>query len=1217
MRLEDLIQEKILVMDGAMGTMIQTFMLSEEDFRGEQFKNHNRNLKGANDVLCLTQPKIIEEIHEKYLQAGADIIETNSFNASKIGFSDYGLDDYIYQINFAAAKIAKRASSKFENRFVGGSIGPTNRTASMSPDVENPGFRAVSFDQLVESYSEQISGLMDGGVDLLIIETVFDTLNAKAALFAAQEVFESKNRELPIMVSGTITDASGRTLSGQTLEAFLISISHIELFSVGLNCALGPKELRQYVAELSSLTEFNTHVYPNAGLPNAFGEYEESAQSMNRIMEEWLAEGWVNIIGGCCGTRPEHIKAFAQSAAKYKPRLKPKLAPLPKYAGLEALVVRKNSNFINIGERTNVTGSRRFARLIKEENYSEALSVALQQVENGAQIIDINMDEGMLDGEQAMQTFLNLLAAEPDIAKVPIMIDSSKFSVILTGLKRIQGKAIVNSISLKEGEEVFKKQARSIKRYGAAVVVMAFDEQGQADTFERRIEVCQRAYEILTKELGYKAQDIIFDPNILAIGTGIAEHNNYAIDFIEATKWIKKNLSGALVSAGVSNLSFAFRGNNTIREAIHSVFLYHAIKAGLDMGIVNAGMLGLYSEIDSLLLEHIEDLIFNRRPDATERLIELASKTQDSNKNKEKGEEWRNMSIEQRLSYSLVKGINKYIEVDSEEARLKYQNPLDIIEGPLMAGMNKVGDLFGSGKMFLPQVVKSARVMKQAVAHLQPFIDQYQSEHPSEHMAKDGRKPKILLATVKGDVHDIGKNIVAVVLSCNNYDIIDLGVMVPAQEIIDKAQENNVDIIGLSGLITPSLDEMVNIASEMQKQGCDKPLLVGGATTSQAHTAVKIDPAYDKPSIYVQDASRSVQTVARLLDLAEKPFLVAEIADKYEKLRARHLGHQKKRKLISLEEARANRFKFNPDTAQIMTPNFIGKKVLKNYPLSKIRERIDWSPFFLTWELKGSFPKILQDENYGAAATKLYAEAQDMLDEIIDLNLLEARAVFAIYPANSDGDDIIIYDEDGKNEIFRFFSLRQQGQKQDNQANLALADFIAPLGTRDYIGAFAVSIFGARELAEKYEKVHDDFRSILVKSLADRLAEAFAEHLHELVRMQYWGYGKEVLDNKQLIKNNYRGIRPAPGYPAQPDHSEKVTLFRLLNAEENIGIQLTENYAMFPAASVSGIYFAHADSKYFALGKITKDQVIDYAKRKVMSVNEVEKWLAPVLAYKP
>lgn len=1216
MNLHELIKKKILVMDGAMGTMIQGYQLSEEDFRGKKFKNHNLNLKGANDILSLTQPKIIEEIHIEYLQAGADIIETNTFNASKIGFADYGLDEYIYEINLEAAKIAKRAAKMFDNRFVGGSIGPTNRTASMSPDVENPGFRAVSFEQLTESYSEQISGLIDGGVDLLIIETVFDTLNAKAALFAAQDVFEAKNVKIPIMVSGTITDASGRTLSGQTLEAFLISISHIELFSVGLNCALGPKELRQYVSELSSLTEYHTHVYPNAGLPNAFGEYDESAESMNEVMEEWLAEGWVNIIGGCCGTRPEHIKAFAQTAAKYKPRIRPKLPKLAKFSGLEPLVLRQNSNFINIGERTNVTGSRRFARLIREEKYSEALSVALQQVENGAQIIDINMDEGMLDGEDAMETFLNLIAAEPDISKVPIMIDSSKFSVILTGLRRIQGKGIVNSISLKEGKEVFVEQAKQVKRYGAAVVVMAFDEHGQADTLERRIEVCERAYNILVKELNYEPQDIIFDPNILAIGTGISEHNNYAVDFIEATRWIKKNLPGSLVSAGVSNLSFAFRGNNTIREAIHSVFLYHAIKAGLDMGIVNAGMLGLYSEIDSVLLEHIEDLIFNRRPNATERLIELASKTKNQGKAKEKNLEWRNGKVEHRLSYSLVKGINQYIEQDTEEARKIYENPLDIIEGPLMEGMNKVGDLFGSGKMFLPQVVKSARVMKQAVAYLQPFIDRYQSEHPSEHIAKDGSKPKILLATVKGDVHDIGKNIVGVVLSCNNYEIIDLGVMVPAQEIIDKAKEYEVDIIGLSGLITPSLDEMVNIASEMQKQGCKKPLLLGGATTSQAHTAVKIDPVYDSASIYVKDASRSVQTVSKLLDKAEKLALLAEVEEKYSNLRKRHSSHQKNRKLLSLEEARANRLKFDPEKAKIVKPYFIGKKIFKNYSLNKLRERIDWSPFFLTWELKGSFPKILEDENYGEAASKLYADAQNMLDEIIELNLLEANAVFAIYPANSIGDDIIIYDESGEKQISKFFSLRQQGQKQAKQANLALADFIAPIGTTDYIGAFAVTIAGAKELAEKYETNHDDFRSILVKSLADRLAEAFAEHLHELVRREYWGYDKRLLENDELIKNKYRGIRPAPGYPAQPDHTEKVTLFKLLNAEKSIGIELTENYAMYPAASVSGVYFAHAESKYFGLGKINKDQVVDYASRKSMTVKEVEKWLAPVLAYK-
>ena len=1216
--LAEILKERILVLDGAMGTMIQNYQLSEADFRSERFKNHHINLKGANDLLCLTQPKIISEIHKAYLEAGADIIETNTFNASTIGFADYELDEYIYEINLQAAKIAKNACQEFSStekpRFVAGSIGPTNRMASMSPDIENPSFRAVDFDDLAKSYKTQIAGLVAGGVDLLVIETIFDTLNAKAALFAAQEVF-AETKELPIIISGTITDASGRTLSGQTLEAFLISISHANILSIGLNCALGPKEMRQYIGELSNLTEFYTHAYPNAGLPNAFGEYDESASSMLATMEDWLANGWLNIIGGCCGTKPEHIRVFAQAAKSYKPRIPPKLKLYPKFAGLEPLVIREDSNFVNIGERTNVTGSKRFARLIKENNYSEALSVALQQVENGAQIIDINMDEGMLDGEAAMKDFLNLIASEPDISKVPIMIDSSKFSVIETGLKRVQGKAIVNSISLKEGEESFIKQAKLIKRYGAAVIVMAFDERGQADTLERRIEICQRAFDIL-RDIGYKAQDIIFDPNILAIGTGIAEHNNYAIDFIAATKWIKENLKGSLVSGGLSNLSFSFRGNNPVREAIHSAFLYHAIKAGLDMAIVNAGMLGLYEDIDKDMLEHVEDLIFNRRADATERLIEFASNIKGASKTKEQNQEWRNLEIDERLAYSLLKGINKDIEADVELARAKYPNPLDIIEGPLMAGMNKVGDLFGSGKMFLPQVVKSARVMKQAVAYLQPFIDKYQAQQDALEniQTKLRQKPKVLLATVKGDVHDIGKNIVGVVLSCNNYDIIDLGVMVPSQKILDEALKHKVDIIGLSGLITPSLEEMVHVASEMSRQGFDIPLLIGGATTSRAHTAVKVNPQYPK-AVYIHDASRSVQAVSSLLDNNANEQYFVDMQEKYKTIRQKHAERQNSQQTVSLEEARANRFKFDLSTAQISKPNFIGTKVFDNYPLAKLLNRIDWSPFFKAWELKGLYPQIFADENYGSQAKSLFDDAQKLLNEILSKDLFTAKAVFAIAKANSVGDDIEIY-TDNKTTVLH--SLRQENKKAKNKANLALADYIAPKGlAEDYLGAFVVSIHGAQELAQEYEAIQDDYNAIMVKALADRLAEAFAEHLHELVRKDYWGYSSdEDLNLSNLIRERYRGIRPAPGYPAQPDHSEKEIILDFLAAQENIDITLTESFAIYPTASVSGLYFAHPESRYFGLGKISVEQVKDYAKRKNAPFEEMESLLLPNLAYK-
>ncbi len=1260
-----LLQERILVLDGAMGTMIQQYKLTEADYRGERFKDFPHDLKGNNDLLSITQPHIIQEIHRKYLEAGADIIETNTFNGTRISMADYHMEDLVYELNFQSAKIAKEVCERFtlqnpaKPRFVAGSIGPTNKTASLSPDVNNPGYRAVTFDELVEAYTEQIRGLIDGGADILLIETIFDTLNAKAALFAIETYFEETGKRLPIMVSGTITDASGRTLSGQTAEAFLISVSHSPLLSIGFNCALGADLLRPYSEEIARKAPFYTSAHPNAGLPNAFGEYDQSPEEMAAIVEDFLKDGLVNIIGGCCGTTPAHIKLIAELAQKYQPRPLPPKDRTSKYAGLEPLQATREIRFINVGERTNVTGSRAFARLIREEKYEEALAIARSQVEGGAQMIDINMDEGMLDSEKAMVTFLNLIASEPDIARLPIMIDSSKWSVIEAGLKCVQGKAVVNSISLKEGEEDFIKKAKLIRKYGAAVVVMAFDEQGQADTYERRIHICERAYKILTEKVGFPPEDIIFDPNILTVATGIEEHNNYAVDFLRATEWIKENLPHAKVSGGVSNISFSFRGNDVVREAMHSAFLYRAIQAGMDMGIVNAGQLAVYEEIPKDLLELVEDVLWNRRPDATERLVAFAEQIKNkSGKTQEVDLTWRNEPVEKRLAHALIKGIADFIETDVEEARQKYPHPLQIIEGPLMDGMNTVGDLFGEGKMFLPQVVKSARVMKKAVAYLLPYM-----EAEKKGNANTG---KILLATVKGDVHDIGKNIVGVVLACNGFEIIDLGVMVPTQKILQEAKKHQVDIIGLSGLITPSLDEMVIVAKEMEREGFKIPLLIGGATTSKAHTAVKIAPNYSEPVIHVLDASRSVPVATKLLSKqkGEKENFLAEIRQEYEKIRNDFLNRKQEKNYLSLQEARKNKFKIDWEKTKIHKPKFLGNRYFIHYDLAEIAKYIDWTPFFQTWELAGKFPQILDDEIVGSEAKKLYADAQKMLAEIIRNKSLQANAVIGFYPCNTiNDDDILLYDfeetevitpcskhnghihknyevkkqplllkkvlqpvesedfleKEQESTIAIIHTLRQQNQKSEGLANFALADFIAPqeTGKVDYIGFFAVTAgIGLEELVKKYEKDHDDYNSIMAKALADRLAEAFAELMHERVRKEFWGYApNENFTNEDLIKEKYIGIRPAPGYPACPDHTEKATIFELLQATEKIGLQLTENFAMYPAAAVCGMYFAHPESRYFGLGKISKDQVVEYAQRKQMSIEETEKWLSPVLNY--
>jgi 5-methyltetrahydrofolate--homocysteine methyltransferase len=1220
-RIKAELAKRVLVLDGAMGTMIQRHKLKEEDYRGIRFRDFDYDVKGNNDLLSLTNPKLIENIHTEYLEAGADLIETNTFNANKISMADYHMEGLVYEINFESAKIAKRAVIAFmeqnpeKQKFVVGSMGPTNRTTSMSPDVNDPGFRVVNFDDMKEAYYEQAEGLLDGGADALIVETIFDTLNAKAAMFAIEELFENKGIVLPVMVSGTITDASGRTLSGQTLEAFFNSLSHVDLLSVGLNCALGAEQLRQYIEELSKISKFHVSAHPNAGLPNQFGEYDESAEQMGNILEGYLKDGFVNIVGGCCGTNPTHIKRIAEIAEKYPPRKLPQIEQLTRLSGLEPLSFFKESNFVNVGERTNVAGSKKFLRLIKEEKFDEALSVARNQVENGAQVIDICMDEAMLDSEASMTTFLNLVASEPDISKLPIMIDSSKWSVIEAGLKCVQGKSVVNSISLKEGEEAFIKYAKLIRRYGAATVVMLFDEKGQADTFERKIEIAEKSYKILTEKVGFAPEDIIFDPNVLAVATGIEEHNNYAVNFIKATKWIKENLPYAKISGGVSNLSFSFRGNNTVREAMHSAFLYHAINEGMDMGIVNPGMLEVYDDIPKDLLQLVEDVVLNRRKDATERLIVFAENVVAKDKVEEKKDAWREKSVQDRLSYALVKGITDFIDEDAEEARAHYNQSLEIIEQPLMDGMNIVGDLFGSGKMFLPQVVKSARVMKKAVAYLLPYIEE--EKRLSGNTSAAG---KILMATVKGDVHDIGKNIVGVVLACNNYEIIDLGVMVPAEKIIDAAIKENVDIIGLSGLITPSLEEMVHVAEEMQRRNVNIPLMIGGATTSKIHTAVKIAPALKIPAIHVKDASKSVGVVRSLLSTTLKQDFLKGVIDEYSVLREQNLAKKSGKNHINLDQARKNKVIIDWKKSLISAPKSIGNTVLNDYSLKEIAEYIDWTFFFHAWEINGKYPKIFDDPVKGEEAKKLYDDAQNMLKQIIDNKMVTANAVFGIYPANSIGDDIEVYADDKRENVVNVLhNLRNQQIKEEDENNSCLSDFIAPKETeiKDYIGAFAVTCgIGVEEHVKKFEANNDDYSAIMLKILADRLAEAFAEMLHKKVRTDYWAYSpNESLETNELIREKYRGIRPAAGYPACPDHTEKGIIFDLLEAEKNTQISLTESFMMNPGASVSGLYFAHAESKYFNVQKIGKDQVEDFAKRKNMTVKEVEKWLATNLNY--
>lgn len=1219
---EAALKNRILLLDGAMGTMIQNEKLAEEAFRGERFGDWASDVRGNNDLLNLTQPALIQKIEKAYLDAGSDIIETNTFNSTAISQADYGMQDLAYELNYEGARIAREVAdaktleTPDKPRFVAGVLGPTSRTCSLSPDVNNPSFRNVTFDILVENYSEAARGLINGGADLIMIETIFDTLNAKAAIFAIEGVFDELGLRLPIMISGTITDASGRTLSGQTTEAFWNSVRHCNPISIGLNCALGAKELRPYLQELSEKADTFVSAHPNAGLPNAFGEYDESAAETAALIEDFAASGFLNIVGGCCGTTPAHIAAISEVVAKYPPRAIPEIPKACRLSGLEPFTIDSNSLFVNVGERTNITGSAKFARLIREENYSEALEVALQQVEAGAQVIDINMDEGMLDSQAAMVTFLNLIAGEPDISRVPIMLDSSKWEIIEAGLKCIQGKGIVNSISLKEGEETFIEHAKLCRRYGAAVIVMAFDEQGQADTAARKIEICARSYDVLVNKVGFPPEDIIFDANIFAVATGIEEHNNYAMDFIEAVGWIRKNLPYALTSGGVSNVSFSFRGNNPVREAIHSVFLFHAIKNGLSMGIVNAGQLEIYDQIPLRLRDRVEDVILNRHSGATEALLEIAEEYRgDGSKKEVENEEWRSLPVDKRLEYALVKGITAHIVEDTEECRLSMNRPIEVIEGPLMSGMNVVGDLFGSGKMFLPQVVKSARVMKQAVAHLIPFIEAEKGDQPEA-------KGKILLATVKGDVHDIGKNIVGVVLGCNGYDIVDLGVMVPADKILKTAIEEKCDIIGLSGLITPSLDEMVHVAKEMQRQGFQLPLMIGGATTSKAHTAVKIEPHYTNDAvIYVTDASRSVGVATSLLSKELKPEFVEKTREEYAKVRERTANRKNNTEYLTYQQALDNRPVMDWSNYQPPVPAFTGSRLLEKIELALLRDYIDWTPFFISWNLVGKYPRIFQDEVVGEAAQTLFDEAQVLLDKLINEDLIQARALFGFWPANQvDHDDIQLYDDVGQPTI-RLHHLRQQSIIRDNGENRCLADFVAPKesGLTDYIGGFIVTAgIGVEELCQKYRNAGDDYNAIMVQALADRLAEACAEYLHQQVRTQYWAYAAdEALDNDELIQEKYTGIRPAPGYPACPDHTEKAPLFELLDPDGNCGVTLTEHYAMFPTAAVSGWYFAHPEAKYFAVGKIQKDQVESYAQRKGISLEEAERWLMPNLAYEP
>ncbi|MBB2972179.1 methionine synthase [Mesorhizobium sp. RMAD-H1] len=1219
-------RERILILDGAMGTQIQGLGFHEEHFRGERFAACECHLQGNNDLLTLTQPKAIEDIHYAYAMAGADILETNTFSSTSIAQGDYGMEAMVYELNRDGARLARRAALRAEQadgrrRFVAGALGPTNRTASISPDVNNPGYRAVTFDDLRIAYAEQVRGLIDGGADIILIETIFDTLNAKAAVFATQEVFAEKDIHLPVMISGTITDLSGRTLSGQTPTAFWYSLRHARPFTIGLNCALGANAMRAHLAEISGTADTFVCAYPNAGLPNEFGQYDESPEAMAAQIEDFAREGLVNVVGGCCGSTPDHIRAIARAVAGHKPRVMPQAEPLMRLSGLEPFTLTRDIPFVNVGERTNVTGSAKFRKLITAGDYASALDVARDQVENGAQVIDVNMDEGLIDSARAMTEFLNLIAAEPDIARVPVMIDSSKWEVIEAGLKCVQGKPVVNSISMKEGEEAFLHHARLCRAYGAAVVIMAFDEQGQADTQARKVEICTRAYKLLTEKVGFPPEDIIFDPNIFAVATGIEEHNNYGVDFIEATREIIRTLPHVHVSGGVSNLSFSFRGNEPVREAMHAVFLYHAIQAGMDMGIVNAGQLAVYESIEPELREACEDVVLNRRPDATERLLELAERFKGAagKEARERDLSWREWPVEKRLEHALVNGITEYIEADTEEARQKAERPLHVIEGPLMAGMNVVGDLFGSGKMFLPQVVKSARVMKQAVAVLLPYMEEEKRRNGGEGRQSAG---KVLMATVKGDVHDIGKNIVGVVLACNNYEIIDLGVMVPAEKILQVAREEKVDIIGLSGLITPSLDEMTHVASEMEREGFDIPLLIGGATTSRVHTAVKIHPRYERgQAVYVVDASRAVGVVSSLLSPEEKQTYIDGVRAEYAKVAAAHARNEAEKQRLPLARARANALKVDWGAYTPPKPSFLGTRVFENWDLEELARYIDWTPFFQTWELKGRFPAILDDEKQGEAARQLYADAQGMLKKIIDEKWFRPRAVIGFWPANSVGDDVRLFTgEDREKELATFFTLRQQLSRRGDKPNLALSDFVAPHGSKpDYLGGFVVTA-GIEEvaIAERFERANDDYSSILVKALADRFAEAFAELMHERVRKEFWGYAPdENLTGDELIAETYRGIRPAPGYPAQPDHTEKATLFRLLDAEKAAGVELTEGYSMWPGSSVSGLYFSHPESYYFGVAKVERDQVEDYAARKGMTVEEVERWLGPILNYVP
>lgn len=1215
----------VAVLDGGMGTMIQTFKLGEDDYRGTRFKEWASPLKGNNDLLVLTQPQIIGDIHRQYLRAGAHIISTNTFNSQRISLADYEMEALAYELNVAAAKVARQAIQDVKKetpnvpRWVAGAVGPTNRTLSLSPNVNDPGYRAINWAQLVSSYTEQIRGLIDGGADLLLIETVFDTLNAKAAVFAAEEVFREIGRTLPMMVSGTITDRSGRTLSGQTLEAFLISLKHAPLLSIGLNCALGAQEMRPHLEELAELSPFNVSAHPNAGLPNLYGEYDQSAVEMGRWIKDFLQNRFLNIVGGCCGTTPEHIARIAELASAAPPREIPKHNPMLELSGLEAFKLRESTNFVNIGERTNVTGSRKFLKLIAEDRYEEAVAIAREQVDNGAQMIDINMDEAMLDAVKAMTKFVNLIAAEPDIARVPIVVDSSKFEVIEAGLQCLQGKSVVNSISLKEGEDVFCEQARTIRRYGAAVIVMAFDERGQADNLERRIEICKRAYRILVDKVGFPPEDIIFDPNIFPVATGMDEHRRNALDFFDGTEWIKKNLPYAHVSGGVSNVSFSFRGNDVVREAIHSAFLYHGIRYGMDMGIVNPGSLQVYDEIDKQLLELVEDVLLDRNYETTERLLGYADSVKGSVTKTAQIEAWRDEPVEDRLVHAIIKGITEFIDEDVEAARQLFPKALQVIEGPLMKGMTIVGDLFGAGKMFLPQVVKSARVMKKAVSYLIPFMEA-EKRASGEAVKATG---KVLLATVKGDVHDIGKNIVGVVLACNNYEVIDLGVMVPCETILNEARKHEVDIVGLSGLITPSLDEMVHVAKEMERLKMHQPLLIGGATTSKVHTAVKIAPYYRNPVIHVPDASRAVPVLSSLLSRESHQDFIAGIAAEYQSVRELHASAASKLDLVTLAEARSNRFPYDVKTAQITVPSKLGIAVIKDIPLSELAAFIDWTPFFHSWDLKGVYPKIFDHPERGAEAKKLYQDAQVMLERIVAEDWIDPRAVVGIFPAQAHGDDIYIFAPNpGRQKIATFHTLRQQIRRGSADYNLALSDFIAPAECGpecgpDYLGLFAVTAgFTGEERAKDFERQGDDYSAIMLKSLCDRFAEAMAEYIHAKVRREIWGYAAETdLTQADIIAEKYRGIRPAPGYPAQPDHTEKATLWRVLDVEANTGMRLTESMAMMPPSSVSGLYFAHPEAKYFTVGKIGKDQVADYAARKGMAEGEVEKWLGPILGF--